>query len=511
MLHKSENKLFITSVILFILLLPLSLSIDFMQNDDWVYYRMVQNFLNGDFILDPISAPTFYLQGILAALFALLFGITKLPVLTLLISVISFYVLGIILIKRLNRKFSDSLLLSLLFFFNPLNIYSMWGFMSENYFLLFFLISVYFILGYEQTGHKKDFILANIFIILGFFIRQVSFVLSLTWAVYLVLKKQYKTAIIQFGIFVGHYIFYLYLFPKTAEMYEKPLQFKHILELNYSYSLIYSMYMYICALLLPVVLILIYRTVMSDKKVIKVIIFIGLSVFAYYLLNKFFNPSHLAWGEFPYLENVWERRGYYPRSIGGTKYYFYGIFDLYRYWEISAKITVSGLVAAILFNFKKLINYPFIFMIGYFGLMIVTEKVYDRYLTVLIPMFILFGITIIQRLERIDLLLLLPFILFMMFYTYQFSMDYIFLNKYIWDKSRNIVNTENILPEKIQGANAWKLNYRNESREYLYDFSYDSPDINEGYKKIYDLKEIHEIDYPLNFFIDSKVYLYRKK
>src|SRR3989339_2111301 len=78
----------VTALVLFFLLLPLSLKIDFMQNDDWVYYGMVESFMKLDFRLDPLSAPTFYTQGVLGTLFAWLFGLESLPVLTLFISVL---------------------------------------------------------------------------------------------------------------------------------------------------------------------------------------------------------------------------------------------------------------------------------------------------------------------------------------------------------------------------------------------------------------------------------------
>jgi len=63
------------SLFLFLLLLPPSVKIDFMQNDDWVYYGMVENFMKLDFRLDPLSAPTFYTQGVLGTLFAWVFGL----------------------------------------------------------------------------------------------------------------------------------------------------------------------------------------------------------------------------------------------------------------------------------------------------------------------------------------------------------------------------------------------------------------------------------------------------
>ncbi|MFC1622014.1 hypothetical protein ACFL13_01335 [Patescibacteria group bacterium] len=89
-------------------------------------------------------------------------------------------------------------------------------------------------------------------------------------------------------------------------------------------------------------------------------------------------------------------------------------------------------------------------------------------------------------------------------------MDFISTNKYVWKRSQELVAFDMVAPEQIHGSNAWKLNNKNLSRDYLYNFSYDTPEMNEGFAQHYKLIEIHETKYPLNIFIKPNIYLYEK-
>jgi len=119
------------AVSLFLLLLPLSLKIDFS--------------------LHPWVAPTFYAQGMLALVFAKGFGLSRLPVLTLLVSILNFFLVTEIVRRFLNKSITTSVLAGLLFLFNPVTLYLTWGFMSGHYFLLFCLIAIYLFLEGEKN------------------------------------------------------------------------------------------------------------------------------------------------------------------------------------------------------------------------------------------------------------------------------------------------------------------------------------------------------------------------
>ena len=69
------NKYFyIVCALLFIIILPLSSTVQFYQNDDWAHISVVRDFLSGNFKLDGYIGPTFYTQGLLGMIFAKIAG-----------------------------------------------------------------------------------------------------------------------------------------------------------------------------------------------------------------------------------------------------------------------------------------------------------------------------------------------------------------------------------------------------------------------------------------------------
>src|SRR3972149_7446302 len=92
------------SILLFVLTFPLAKNIDFMQNDDWVYYKTTADFMQGVVKLDPYIGPTFYLQGFIGALWGKLFTLQTLPVLTMLLTVFNFFIFAVILNKFFNQN-----------------------------------------------------------------------------------------------------------------------------------------------------------------------------------------------------------------------------------------------------------------------------------------------------------------------------------------------------------------------------------------------------------------------
>ncbi len=493
-----------TAIALFFLLLPLSLRIDFMQNDDWVYYGMVENFMKLNFKLDPLSAPTFYTQGIMGLLFAGIFGLERLPVLTLIVSVLCFFFLFVILLRHFNLGRFWSVPVSLVMFFNPLFIYSVWGFMTENYFLLFMLLSILFYLDTAKSESRKNTVLYVLFIFLALNVRQVALVLPLSTFIYSLFKRDRKHIILNLIILAGLGIYYVLVFPATPEMVEKGLQFHHLKDTPYVYSLIYGSFILMSALLIPLLI-----PYFKEKRKLKWVIFFGIAAGAYFLLNHYFQPSKVSWGEFPYFENTFERKGFYPRGVLGTKYYFKYMFDLYRNWDSAAKIVLSLFVSYVLLKLKKLNGLWAVFTVIYLGVMTVTETFYDRYLVILIPVSI-FLILGVNGLRIVNKILIIPFLAFLIFYNYQLSMDFILVNKYIWNKSEELVVTYDKEPRRIQGTNAWKLKYLNLRRNYVFDFTYDSADVNKPYRDLYVTEEVKKIEFPGSLWVSPYIYLYQK-
>src|SRR3989344_3861661 len=126
----------------------------------------------------------------------------------------------------------------------------MWGFMTENYFLLFFLISLYFYLAsykhFQSGGSKEGFMylnFGNLFSILGYFVRQTSLLTILATAVFLLiyslsLQRKHKFVLLkssayQFIIFGLIMLYHFFVFPKTPDMLETKLNFSNIFYFRY--------------------------------------------------------------------------------------------------------------------------------------------------------------------------------------------------------------------------------------------------------------------------------------
>ncbi|RJR26593.1 hypothetical protein C4561_04865 [candidate division WWE3 bacterium] len=484
----------------------------------------VENFLNGDITLHPYSGPTLFLQALIGMFFSMFFGISHLPVLTLFMACVVFYIFGIILVEFLNLKFTNAVLAGLLFFLNPLFIYEIWGFMTNHYFLVFFLLSFYFLLKYQRDSTVSYLIL---YVVLAFFallIRQVVMALPLSVAIFYTIeflknrenRTTIRLAFLNLLVFLAFYAFYKFIFPLTPRMTEVPLQFHHLADFDYSFALIYGTLIVLSAYTLPLIFNILdfgkLRESFNSETKVQILtaflLFFIASGVLYSSANKLFKPEEISWGEFPYFENVVERTGFFPRGIHGTKYYFAGSFDLWKYWDIAGKIT---LVLAVVYILRfKLANNIFSSFIGtYLMAMVVTETYYDRYILLLVPVLILYLISISGEFRRVTKFLLLIFIIFLGFLNYLFSADFLLVNEYVWNRSEELVQQTGAEPSQVLGTNAWKMTFRNRNRDYLYNFSYDNQEVNEDYRNNYTLVETKRIEYPVNIFVEPNIYLYK--
>ena len=182
---------------------------------------------------------------------------------------------------------------------------------------------------------------------------------------------------------------------------------------------------------------------------------------------------------------------------------------MYYYWDLVSKVLFSVFVSYVIVFRKKVVNLYSILAIVYIGMLITTETFYDRYLHIIVPVTLLFLAKEYFQENRYTKAILFGFILFLVFFSYQLSNDFILVNKFVWNRALEISETEGIDKKYIQGTNAWKLNFRNTGRDYLYNFSYDSPQVNEGYACCYTLVEEKTINFPGSIFVSPKIYLYR--
>lgn len=498
------KKLLVISTVLFLTCLPLSLKINFYQNDDWLYYQTVEQFKNGNFVLDAVMALTFYVQGLIGVVFSALLPLSRLPLLTLFVATSNFFIFALILNKFFKKTVFQSAILALFLFLSPIFVYSLWGFMTEQYSLLFLLLTLYFFKKHETENKDTDFALMALFIVAGFFVRQTGLVFPLALTLYYLTKKRFKLSILSLATFVTLWVFYNHAFPLTKEMVDKSLKFQKLFDFKYVYALVYGTFVVMAAFLLPLFASFVnLKTILRSK--FKVVGFLGLSLGLYLLLNNRFEPNRISWGEFPYFENTFERTGFFPRGLHGTKYQFKGIYDLYLYWDLAAKVCLAIFISYWLLYVKDKINFPLIFIVCYLGLLSTTDVFFDRYLIMAIPFFTL----LLARNNR-RFSLLLPFLAFLAFFNYQMSGDFVLANDYVWHRAERLAAEKNIPKWRIQGTNAWKENYTNVVGGYFYDFSYDSQEVNEIYRDYYEKEGEYEIRFPGSIFIEPKIFLYKK-
>jgi len=147
-------------------------------NDDFYYYTQVQAFSIGVFKKSALITPTFILQGYLGLLWSALFGISyvSLRFLTIFISILCLYIIFKILLT-LNVKKTLILPCLLSITFNPIFFASSLTFMTENYFLLFWLLSTLFFIKSQSNDKIRYLVISSIFGGLSTLIRQYGFVL----------------------------------------------------------------------------------------------------------------------------------------------------------------------------------------------------------------------------------------------------------------------------------------------------------------------------------------------
>lgn len=503
---ENNNKIFLTSLILFLLCLPISLLIDFKHNDDWLYYIQVQNFLGWNFKLDDYMGANFYSVGIFGTIFAKVFGITNLPILTLLISIGCFAITALILNNILKSQLK-SILLALLLYLSPIFIFTTWGFMTDNYFLFFLLVSVYFINKENDTRIQKHkliyFFLANLFIIISYFARQLGIIISASYAISLLLKKSYKKAFVQFLISGILVLYHFKFFPKTPAMWENNFGYENLGHMRLVFSFVFIIAIYASMFLMPIIVGYIKSINKNDKKYFIVGFVILLTIFLLY-----FKPATKYREDFPYLIYTVSKNGFFLENVHGHKQEFILKNQINISWLIIGKILAVGFIIKLIIDFfkqKNILNFYSIFISMYLTVMIISPLVYDRYLIPILPIIIFFLSTKIKFSKNL-LRLFLIFILFLGFYSYNYSLDYILTNKYIWNKSEDLVHSQEATTGSIFSTDGWHYLYKQDS-VFTHEFSYSNKiSRNEYNSKIIDEKIIK---FPLSIWGPIPIYLHK--
>lgn len=514
-----KNYFLILSLIyltIFIILLPVALRINYQHNDDWVYYSTVSNFLKGIIAVHPYSAASFYSIGFLATAFAKVFGIEQVPVLTLFVSVFSIFILNLIIIKYYKTRFGDSVIISFLVLVNPIFVYSMWGFMTENYFLFFCLLALYFVFGFNsRVNEKANFILCNLFIVIAYLARQLGLVISLAFIFNLLWTRKYKYAFAQSLVFMALLYYHFFIFPKGSEAFENKFVFLNLIYIRYLASLFYTILIYLAAFLIPLFLVIVVRFLKSGAKrrgIAVLLLTLGVVVFmTFYFKN-------IGWiGErFYYLNYTVNINGFFPENLHGVKSpallinLFYPILD--KISKFAGVVTLIYVFAVLRKksvrenNIGLSISLPILLV--YFLMLAISVRVYDRYLVLLFPVALLAVLPRNINLKGREKSLILVFTLIIGFYSYNYSADYIITNSHVWSKANEIYETEGISRNDIVTTDAWDYVYP-QSKNIVYKFTYDDP-TKQNYSKDYQLVEKFKVSFPFSIWRNNNIYLYKK-
>jgi len=499
----------IVTALILLITIPFYLKVNFMQNDDWAYYQNIQNFLSGNFYLIPKTAPTFYTIGVLGTLWSSIFGITLLPLLTLIISVANFY----IFIKILETKFKLSkfanIFISLILLTNFLHSYSSIGFMTENYLVFFLLLSILYFEKFQLSQNHKDLHLSNLFSVLTFFVKQSGLIFICATAIYFLIKKDFQKFKIQIAYLASISLFYFFIFPKTSEMVKKNFVLDNLSRPDYMFSLVYGILIYLAFFTLPLIWNFISEFAIQNKKNYqKLILTCVLVISAYFYFNNSFKPENLAWQEFPYFENVIERTGFLPRTITGTKYQFKFNFDYYKYSDLISKVSVAFVFVLLILNFKRIINVYSISIFGFMFLMIFAYPFFDRYILYVLPLAILL-LADFYKDKLSGKIMLGIFVLYQSYFSYFLVRDFIQTHNFVWSRSEMISYENN--PFDMWSSGAWTNTYGRNRDTPKYIFTYDSLKKNPDYSENYNLIETYKVEFRGNLFIEPAVYLYKLK
>lgn len=195
---------------------------NFAINDDWDFYLHVKYFLDGIYIKNAFIDSAFILQGFIAMFWAKLFGLSfiNLRLLTLVFFICfsaGVYILASLYgVSKRNRVF-----LVLTLTFNPIILISTLSFMTEIYFLTFFIWSFIFFKKY-LTEQRPNYLLAtSVLTGASLLVRQFGLVLFLSYSLgFLALfintkDKKVIRDFILFSFIFGVFFSILMLFPKV--------------------------------------------------------------------------------------------------------------------------------------------------------------------------------------------------------------------------------------------------------------------------------------------------------
>ena len=446
---------------------------NFAINDDWDFYLHVRYFLNGIYAKNQLIDASFILQGFLGMLWAKFFGLSffSLRLLTILFTVIFGYgFFNILELFRVNRSFI--LFSLLLLFFNPLIYISSLTFMTEVYFLAFFIWSVYFFLLFlrssETTLTEKTlsfsmhyFFISSILGALSLLIRQYGIVLFISYFLvliyiffykYSILNRHFRTKkllqsltvlILLYGISLGILLWWPVLpvstTKKLADLFINPQDFLD------SFGRSLYLVIYFSFFLLPISIASYLKTI-SVKKVLFATLVVSLLFKAVYSKDIFFLGNNL------YIESLFNRTDFkhdislfdnIPFKFMLTVLTLVSFSNLFvvMFGQIK-NLKVKGLIKGSKFEEDILF---ILLLLGMYAAAIVSKGTIDRYfLNFFVVLFLTLSLYVFPRLQ-INTKAFVLFFVFNLSFIILLTIDFMSTQNVKWYQAKLIQQRENIV------------------------------------------------------------------
>ena len=413
---------------------------NFSINDDFYYLAQVKAFSLGIFTKSALVSPTFILQAFMGFIWSKIFGLTyvSLRILTILVTLICILVLDRIY-SFLNIKQNIKAVSLLLIVFIPYLYVSSLTFMTENYFLLFVLLSLHYFLRYCRSHKMKQLFFASVMGGLSIMIRQYGIVLIITYLLVYIIskrcdfeKRELATILLPFltfgilGIYWPKYYSPFYL--KSVDM---RLFFTDIENLLSRLTDI-SPFPYIFYILIPFAF-AIFSKLQTKIKFILMLLAIPIS-------RVFYSINIFSIGNLFYLESLYIKLSLNVRENLLNNL----IFKTFLSYFIALSLLVF-LYSMFLHIYRRVNKYTdahsltlVVMTIGFYLIVMLTDRVYDRYfLNFLVVLVIL--ITYLYNKHNIVIgTQFLTSCIFICSVTFLLTFDYYRVNQLKWSMANRL-------------------------------------------------------------------------
>jgi len=410
-------------------------------NDDWIFYRQIEAFNQGIWALSSKIDPSFIAQGLIGYLWSKIFGLNfiNLQILTLLITILG-SVAFIKILKTLNIPKNIRILCLLLFLFNPLIFTSSFSFMTDNYFLAFSSISIYFFLSHilNNRGHINIY-LGSFFMFLAVLTRQIGIFIGLSFIISKLLDKKkdllskIKEALVPaFSIIFSLIINYIWPKYDGGRVWVLAEQISLRVE-NIFLSIHY----------LPFFIFPLFLGLIDEKKSLKELVFLLISMLSIssFLINVDLFPA----GNVFYIEELYAKSDFRQNFSLFDSVMFKTFLSLLISYSFSILIIFLGKkIKKITAENKKLTitqKQEDIFLLFHFffnySVLLISSDYYDRYL---LPSFLSFFLLFLKKLYkdiRLNIYLCLCTLLFI-FISISLQWDFSSKNRLLWKQAHTL-------------------------------------------------------------------------